>query len=229
MYDPEFLTPRSVKKSRGGLDLTAQQRRYLTSKQNGYYLEKRGLEILSTEKISKRIKKGQNAAFASWYKTIDIENPPDFPNHEYNYNPLGTLKPGMIEARKKAVEYFFVQKYGSPPEEQWHHEGIVGDIIKDIGAPLGSRSAIVEILRNILLARNNKTSFSGKKVLKKPADRFIIKDGTDESATLYDLLQKVPISQAVILLNTWRQEEDPPLGPISFSAVYKFVVRSNKV
>ena len=61
----------------------------------------------------------------------------------------------MIEASKKAVEYFFVQKYGSPAEELWHHEGTVGDIIRDIQAPLGSRSAIVEILRNIIIARND--------------------------------------------------------------------------
>jgi len=52
---------------------------------------------------------------ASWYKDVDFANPPDF--HEYDYNPLGKLEPGMIGARNKAVEYFFVQKYGSPLEE----------------------------------------------------------------------------------------------------------------
>jgi len=28
--------------------------------------------------------------------------------YKYNYNPLGALKPGMIEARKISVEYFFI-------------------------------------------------------------------------------------------------------------------------
>jgi hypothetical protein len=73
---------------------------------------------------------------ASWYKDVDFANPPDFPNHEYDYNPLGKLDPEMIGARNKAVEYFFVQKYGSLPEELWHNDGIVGDIIRDIGADL---------------------------------------------------------------------------------------------
>jgi hypothetical protein len=67
----------------------------------------------------------------------------------------------MIEDRNKAVECFFVFKYGSPREELWHHEGIVGDIIKDIRAPLGSRTAIIEILRNILFARNKHQTFKG--------------------------------------------------------------------
>jgi len=48
---------------------------------------------------------------ASWYKDVDFANPPDFTNHEYDYNPLGKLDPEMIGARNKAVEYFFVQKY----------------------------------------------------------------------------------------------------------------------
>jgi hypothetical protein len=42
----------------------------------------------------------------------------------------------MIEAKNKEVEFFFIQKYGSLPEELWHHEGIVGDIIRDVGADL---------------------------------------------------------------------------------------------
>ena len=73
---------------------------------------------------------------ASWYEDVDFANPPDFPNHEYYYNPVGKFEPGMIEARNKAMEYFFVQKYGSLPEELWRHDGIVGDIIRDIGANL---------------------------------------------------------------------------------------------
>jgi hypothetical protein len=116
----------------------------------------------------------------------------------------------MIEARKKAVEYFFVQKYGSPPEELWHHEGTVGDIIRDIGAPLGSRTAIVEILRNILLTRENHKTFEGKKKNKHPEDRFILKDNTEESVVLYDMLEKVSIGKSVIILNT-RQEDKFPL------------------
>ena len=32
--------------------------------------------------------KARNAVLASWYKDIDFANPPDFPNHEYDYNPL---------------------------------------------------------------------------------------------------------------------------------------------
>jgi hypothetical protein len=135
----------------------------------------------------------------------------------------------MIEARKKAVEYFFVQKYGSPPEEQWHHEETVGDIIRDIGAPLGSRTAIVEILRNILLTRENHKTFEGKKKIKHPEDRFILKDDSEESVVLYDMLEKVPIGQAVVILNTWRRGQIPPLDPISYSAVNNFVVHSNKV
>jgi len=54
---------------------------------------------------------------ASWYKDIDFKNLPDFPDHEYDYNPLDKLEPGMTEARKEAEELFFDQKYGSPPEE----------------------------------------------------------------------------------------------------------------
>ena len=98
MYDTDFWTPSHLefKKSRSGLGLTAKQREYLTPKQTGYYLEKRGLEFPSTERISKRVKKARNSALASWYKDIDIVNPPDFPNHEYDYNSLGKLQPGMI-------------------------------------------------------------------------------------------------------------------------------------
>ena len=112
------------RKSSSGLGLTAKQRKYLTSKQTGYYLKN---EFSSTEWISKRIKNVWNSAVVIWYKDIDIVNTPDFPNHEYDYNSLGKLQPGMIEDRKKAVEYFFVQKYGSPPKELWYYEGIVGD------------------------------------------------------------------------------------------------------
>ena len=100
--DPDFSSPNALnlKKSRNGLGLTAEQRKHLTPKQTGYYLEKRRLEFSSPQKLSKRIKKAQNAVSASWYQDIDFANPPDFPNHEYNYNPLGKLHSGMIEARK---------------------------------------------------------------------------------------------------------------------------------
>jgi len=109
MYDPDYLSPRPSRG--GGLALNAKQRKYLTPSQTGYSLEKRDLEFSSTEQISKRIKKTLNAVMASWYKDVSFANPPDFPNHEYDYNPLDTLDPGMIEARNKSVEYFFVQKY----------------------------------------------------------------------------------------------------------------------
>jgi len=79
-----------------------------------YYLEKRGLEFPSIEQIFKQIKKARDAVLASWYEDVDFAIPPNFPNHEYNYNPLGKLEPGMIEARNKEVEYIFVQKYASP-------------------------------------------------------------------------------------------------------------------
>ena len=64
----------------------------------------------------------------------------------------------MNESRKKTV-----QKYGSPPEERWHDEGTVGDIIRDIEAPLGSRNLIVEILRNILQCQSSGIEYSAKK------------------------------------------------------------------
>jgi len=70
----------------------------------GYYLEKCGLELSSTEQISRRIKKARNAILASWYKDVEFANPPDFPYHEYNYGPLGKFEPGMIDAINEAVE-----------------------------------------------------------------------------------------------------------------------------
>jgi len=63
---------------------------------------------------------------------------------------------------------------------------------------------------------------------KPPDDRFVI-NNTEESTVLYDMLEKVPIGQAVVLLNTWHQGRFPPLDPISYSAVYNFVVYIKKV
>ena len=56
------------------------------------------------------------AELLSWYETLDFDNLPEFP--KYEYTSIGQLKPGMNDSRKKAVEYFFVQKHGSPPEER---------------------------------------------------------------------------------------------------------------
>ena len=79
------------------------------------------------------------------------------------------------------------------------------------------------------MTRKNHKTFEGKKKNKHPEDRFIIKDNTEESVVLYDMLEKVPIGQAVVILNTWRRGQVPPLDPISYSAVNNFVVHSNKV
>ena len=66
MYDPDFSSPNPTKLKRNGLlGLTAKQQKYLTPKQKGYYLEKRGLDIPSTDKISTRIKKARKAALVS--------------------------------------------------------------------------------------------------------------------------------------------------------------------
>jgi len=43
------------------------------------------------------------------------------------------------------------------------------------------------------------------------------------------MLEKVPIGQVAVRLNTWRQGQVLPFDHIPYSAVYNFVVHSKKV
>ena len=69
------------------------------------------------------------------------------------------------EARRIAISYAFVEKYGAPFEEEWFGEGgTISLICKDLGIPDGSRNSVKAVLQRTVDAIADGGQYDGERI-----------------------------------------------------------------
>ena len=154
-------------KKRGPRDLSSLQpnsheKRFSAESQQGYY-KSREYTVKDKSRLKKRAKISSTESWASFLQwkdecvsddgiTISIDL-----GASARHN-AGSLTPGMAKCRRYAIQYFFVQFYGTPPEDVWDEfdesRNIPTLIMHHVGAPKGSYASIIEVLRQCLVAHD---------------------------------------------------------------------------
>jgi hypothetical protein len=130
-----------------------------------------------------------------------------------------------MELRRTAIVYLF-SKHGYPPEKEWGREfGVLKDIMTKLEIDKNSRSSVVNILRDALVARAEKRNYDPTIGNKNKGRPRILEDGTLEGILVCRALQRgIGITQTVCQLNRFRVKHNKK--PISWSAVKGYVDRS---
>lgn len=134
------------------------------------------------------------------------------------------LEKNMAQARRAAIEYFYVHIYGSPPQHEWFGLDLVNDLSLRLQIPYGSRHNVIKTLKDIMITRIQHTQYNPKKHHKR---RGLIVDQTPQAAIIYQAVEHgLSIALTTYMLNVWRAARDPSMRPVSFSAVEGFTLRS---
>jgi hypothetical protein len=121
-------------------DNTAEKKRYENiSNTKNYYLTSRATEQ-SDERAVKRHKKGKHARSFS-HSIVQDSNC----NESTAYSTPVRLIDGMAEKRKAAIEYFYVNIYGSPDDI----DSIVTPIMNDLYILRGNYNSVKDILQDL--------------------------------------------------------------------------------
>ncbi|KAJ1420198.1 hypothetical protein B484DRAFT_333234, partial [Ochromonadaceae sp. CCMP2298] len=132
----------------------------------------------------------------------------------------------MAASRRTALEYLFVQVMGSPAEDVWLRDGVVLGLMKQLHIPAGSSAEVKKVLRDVLKA-TVKEPYDPKAGNKRRGRKPLIVDLTPQASVVYmSVEQGLSTTQTTVIVNEWRKAQAPPLPPLSWSAVEKFLLRS---
>ena len=148
---------------------------------------------------------------------------------EDSRQPLGA---GMSSARKYAIQYYFIEQFGGPPEQDWE----VGNFHPKFSLPTiimgllnisdNSRPLVVIAMQAILVAHEAGEAYDPSAAIKAGRGaKVLIEDRTDQAEVVYRCMGGggMSLGSTVVFLNQWRRVRIPPLPPISYGALQRFV------
>ena len=110
-----------------------------------------------------------------------------------------SLVDGMAEKRKAAIEYFYVNIYGSPDDI----DSIVTPIMKTLCIPKGSYYPVKKILQDLKAEKENPDAYVEKKDVR--GRKPFIQDFSDEAKLIYEMAERgIGNPQIAAILNTRR-------------------------
>jgi hypothetical protein len=90
---------------------------------------------------------------------------------------------GLEKRRRAAIEYFFRDILGCPPEDSWKGNNIVPWVMNRVIVPRGSRASIIQQLKGILECEVIKIPYSLNSNLKNRGRKCLITHPSNESVT----------------------------------------------
>jgi hypothetical protein len=139
-----------------------------------------------------------------------------------------TMGKAMAAKRRVALEFHFVHLMGSPPEDVWLRDGVVLSLMKALRISEGSSDSVKKVLRDILAAQQAKEAYDPKAGVKKRGRKRLIVDLTPQALVVYKSLEQgLSTTQTTVIVNTWRRTQNPSLPALSWSAVERFILRSD--
>ena len=175
-------------------DNTAEANRYKNpSSTKNYLLTTRAVEQSDTKAVTYH-KRARNAS--SWAhpviedSTLNVATASSVPV---------SLVDGMAEKRKAAIEYFYVNIYGSPDDI----DSIVTPIMKTLCIPKGSYYPVKKILQDLKAEKENPDAYVEKKDGR--GRKPFIQDFSDEAKLIYEMAERgIGNPQIAAILNTRR-------------------------
>ena len=171
----------------------------------------------SYDDMKGRSQKAKNAVVSSW-ETPDVAC-------SSSSSSSDKMTTAEYEQRRNAIAYLFA-KFGYPPEENWGHGyGVITDIMTKLEIPSNSRTAVINILKDISSARLADEKYDPNNANKNKGRRALLEDGTVQGIMVCRTLQRgVGITQTTWLLNRLRAKHGQK--PVSWSAVKGYIIRS---
>ena len=142
------------------------------------------------------------------------------------------LAPGMSKARKFAIQYFLVEKFGAPAEDDWDAPNfhpacsLPTVLMSALDIPSGSRVEVVTAMRAILAAHSADELYDPSAALKEGRGaKPKIVDLTPQAEVVYNAMEcGFSLGNTVVLLNQWRRVRQ--IDALSYGALQHFVATS---
>ena len=145
-----------------------------------------------------------------------------------------SLAPGMSKARMYAIQYIYVDHYGTAPEDKWGDFDDFGArlptlIMKHLMIPRGSYASVVSTMRALYQAHDTGTVYDPAAKIKIGRGAPVkIDEGSPQAQTVYrSMTSGLSLGNTLVILNQWRRVNLPDEGPISYGTLQRFVARSH--
>ena len=158
------------------------------------------LEQPNYEEMKKRSLKGKLAVECSW-----VTPPVEFASSSSSSSSSEKMSTEISELRRNAIVFLFA-KFGYPPEEEWGHGfGVIADIMLKLAIPSGSRTSVINVLKDALVAADRQ--YDPNSANKNKGRPTLLEDGTLQGIMVCRTLQRgVGITQTTWLLNRLRRQ-----------------------
>jgi hypothetical protein len=138
------------------------------------------------------------------------------------------MKKETAESRRIAIKFLYIHVFGAPPVSSWKEIYLVVDIMQRLSIPKNSETRVKKLLVKIATSHAQNLSYNCKEIRNKKGG--IIKDNSREAVVIYKALEAgLSVTLTCYLVNTWRQEQNPPLPPICWSAIQTFITGSEVI
>ena len=143
-----------------------------------------------------------------------------------------SLTPGMSKARKFAMQYFLIEKFGAPDEEDWdapnfHRSLSLPAVMASLlDIPSGSSAEVSTAMRAIIAAHKAGEIYDPSAAIKEGRGaKPKIVDLTPQAEVVYNAMESgFSLGNTVVLVNQWRRVRHQE--PLSYGALQRFVAKS---
>ena len=240
---PKVVIKRRISGEAAALGVTKQQAYHLPETQTGFFVDRQRKPKPSSAK-----NKAHAASVKSWetYKewksasvTVDkkgvvsIEMGDQKISEKSASSSSSSLASGMSKARMYAIEYVYVDHYGTAPEDKWGDFDDFGArlptiIMKHLMIPRGSYASVVSAMRAIYEAHDAGAVYDPSAKIKKGRGAPVkIDEGSPQAQTVYrSMTSGLSLGNTLVVVNQWRRVQLADEGPISYGALQRFVAQS---
>ena len=224
--DPPITAPPKPPPLRGdaaALGMTAHEARSSAQTHTNFLLNEKGLSFGDP---AARFQRARGAAAASWRIVED-----DIRDMLVELDTRARPTAEMASARRRAIQYFYVHVYGSPPECLWSGRvdakegGVIAKISKRIGISSDSSRLVRKVLDDICASDATEEQYDADASVAHGASPVLTLDMPEGQIALEALEKGVGLTEATVLVNQYRSIVDAALPMVSWSAVQGFNAR----
>ena len=145
--------------------------------------------------------------------------------------PPETLPDHLHIARRYAIQYFFEQRFGSPPPSQWHGRGGACALLTHaLGILPGQKHCIIQVLEDVWEARKMKKPYNPAGTCTRRGRKKLIRMYTPDATFILKVAEGcISTTQITLMLNNIRASKIPPQKMVSWTAVENFILNSPAV
>ena len=143
-----------------------------------------------------------------------------------------SLEPGMSKARKFAIQFFLIEVFGAPEEEDWAPPNfhptlsLPAVLLSLLDISSGSRASVLTAMRAIIAAHAAGETYDPSAAIKDGRGaKAKIEDLTPQADVVYKAMESgFSLGNTVVLINQWRRVRHQE--PLSYGALQRFVSTS---